>query len=76
MEFPCSHCQHALNWLNDSRFQCPQCHHHYQQQAHCPECQHLLQTLSACGSVSYFCQHGHGLISRQRVLFSYLPVQE
>lgn len=76
MDILCPHCQHTLNWLSDSRFQCSQCHYHFQQQAHCPECQQPLQALSACGSVSYFCQGGHGLISRQRVLFSYLPVQE
>ncbi|NLS43636.1 primosomal protein N' (replication factor Y) - superfamily II helicase [BEV proteobacterium] len=55
---------------------CPHCHHHSQQQAPCPEYQQPLQTLSACSSVSYFCQRGHGLISRQRVLFSYQSEQE
>lgn len=76
MDSVCPHCQHPMIWLNDSQFQCPQCHQRFQQQARCPECQQLLQTLSACGSVSYFCQHGHGLISRQRVQFNALPVQE
>ncbi|MFT8211041.1 MAG: zinc ribbon domain-containing protein [Symbiopectobacterium sp.] len=76
METLCPHCQHTMNRRHDSQFQCSQCHQRFEQQARCPECQQPLQTLSACGSVSYFCQQGHGLISRQRVLFSYLPVQE
>ncbi|MGQ7157144.1 YfgJ family double zinc ribbon protein, partial [Escherichia coli] len=25
------------------------------------------QVLKACGAVDYFCQHGHGLISKKRV---------
>ncbi len=76
MDILCPQCQHTMIWLKDNQFQCSQCHQHFQQQAHCPECQHPLQTLSACGSVSYFCQRGHGLISRQRVLFSYALEQK
>lgn len=35
----------------------------------CPECHQALQVLKACGAVDYFCQHGHGLISKKRVEF-------
>ncbi|WP_145570504.1 zinc ribbon domain-containing protein [Yersinia bercovieri] len=49
------------------------CHGSYQQQADCPDCGKPLQVLKACGAVDYFCQQGHGLISKSRVRFSYLP---
>ncbi|XNM86295.1 zinc-ribbon domain-containing protein [Escherichia coli] len=26
-----------------------------------------VEVLKACGAVDYFCQHGHGLISKKRV---------
>ncbi|MFP3107918.1 zinc-ribbon domain-containing protein, partial [Escherichia coli] len=32
-------------------------------------CHQALQVLKACGAVDYFCQHGHGLISKKRVEF-------
>ena len=28
-----------------------------------------MEVLKACGAVDYFCQHGHGLISKKRVEF-------
>ncbi|VTP65910.1 Protein of uncharacterised function (DUF1407) [Serratia rubidaea] len=42
--------------------------------ADCPECGQPLQELKACGAVDYLCQHGHGLISKKRVRFRYLPL--
>ena len=42
---------------------------------HCPQCQHVLDQdngharCPSCGAVDYFCQHGHGLISKKRVEF-------
>ncbi|MGI3453244.1 zinc-ribbon domain-containing protein, partial [Citrobacter arsenatis] len=33
------------------------------------ECHQPLQVLKACGAVDYFCQNGHGLISKKRVEF-------
>ncbi|MBD4516896.1 hypothetical protein GUG76_17515, partial [Xanthomonas citri pv. citri] len=38
-------------------------------EARCPECHQPLEVLKACGAVDYFCQHGHGLISKKRVEF-------
>lgn len=35
----------------------------------CPDCRQPLQVLKACGAVDYFCQNGHGLISKKRVNF-------
>lgn len=65
---------------------CPDCHHPLEQtgsQAHCavcqkdialtprcPDCHQPLDVLKACGAVDYFCQNGHGLISKKRVQFS------
>ena len=37
--------------------------------ARCPECNKPLEVLKACGAVDYFCQNGHGLISKKRVEF-------
>ena len=39
-------------------------------EARCPECHLPLQVLKACGAVDYFCQNGHGLISKKRVEFA------
>ena len=65
---------------------CPECHAELEQQngvahcenckkvipleARCPECHLSLQVLKACGAVDYFCQNGHGLISKKRVEFA------
>lgn len=38
-------------------------------EAVCPECHKPLQVLKACGAVDYFCQNGHGLISKKRVKY-------
>ena len=38
-------------------------------EALCPDCHQPLQVLKACGAVDYFCQNGHGLISKKRVEF-------
>jgi len=56
------------------RYHCQSCQSDYQQQARCPQCQQSLQILKACGAVDYFCQHGHGLISKKAVQFSYQPI--
>ena len=52
---------------------CPDCHAELEPdiplEARCPECHQPLQVLKACGAVDYFCQNGHGLISKKRVEF-------
>ncbi|MBJ8957275.1 zinc ribbon domain-containing protein [Citrobacter youngae] len=65
---------------------CPECHAELEQQngvahcenckkvipleARCPGCHLPLQVLKACGAVDYFCQNGHGLISKKHVEFA------
>lgn len=72
MQAPCPKCTQPMSWVGD-HFHCEGCIADYQQIALCPDCQQPLQTLKACGAVDYFCQNGHGLISKKRVLFSYSP---
>ncbi len=40
-------------------------------QALCPDCRQPLQVLKACGAVDYFCQNGHGLISKNGLISSF-----
>ncbi|MDM3143237.1 zinc ribbon domain-containing protein, partial [Citrobacter sp. Cf120] len=42
----------------------------WQHYPRCPECHLPLQVLKACGAVDYFCQNGHGLISKKRVEYN------
>ncbi|AHM75335.1 zinc ribbon domain-containing protein [Yersinia hibernica] len=72
MDALCPVCQLAMVQVS-GHFHCANCHGSYQQQADCPDCGKPLQVLKACGAVDYFCQQGHGLISKSRVHFSYLP---
>lgn len=63
---------------------CPDCHAELEPQngvAHCENCRKDIPlearcrvssatpVLKACGAVDYFCQNGHGLISKKRVEF-------
>lgn len=64
----CEKCQQPLR-LSDGEFICDCCSAHYPAQPVCPDCHQPLTVLKACGAVDYFCQHGHGLISRRRVQF-------
>ncbi|MFD1801867.1 zinc ribbon domain-containing protein [Mixta tenebrionis] len=64
----CEKCRHPLA-SGDSDFYCQQCGARYDRQAQCPVCHQPLQVLKACGATDYFCQHGHGLISKKRVEF-------
>ena len=48
---------------------CENCNKDIALEARCPECHQPLQVLKACGAVDYFCQNGHGLISKKRVEF-------
>ncbi|MFZ4834500.1 zinc ribbon domain-containing protein [Rouxiella sp. Mn2063] len=73
MEALCPQCHKAMDYQAE-HYHCQPCNSDYQQQAQCPQCQQPLQILKACGAVDYFCQHGHGLISKKSVQFSYQPV--
>lgn len=73
MDALCPHCQQTMQW-RDGHFFCERCSQAYQRQALCPDCGKPLQELKACGAVDYFCQNGHGLISRKRVNFNYIPL--
>lgn len=68
MSYLCAQCQQPLR-LADEGFVCDGCGARYEKQAICPDCRQPLQVLKACGAVDYFCPHGHGLISRKRIIF-------
>lgn len=68
MDIHCPDCQTILE-QDGLQGHCPACGHHFTLAPHCPECHQSLEVLKACGAVDYFCQHGHGMISRKRVEF-------
>ena len=70
MELTCPDCRTALE-LRSAMAHCPSCQRDFSVVARCPECDEPLEILKACGAVDYFCQRGHGLISRKRVVFSF-----
>lgn len=68
MSLNCPHCQQPLEVQNGTAH-CAHCQQDVALQALCPECHKPLEVLKACGAVDYFCQNGHGLISKKRVEF-------
>ena len=68
MEFDCPVC-HAQLAVQGNSAHCEHCVKDYVVEARCPDCHKPLEVLKACGAVDYFCQHGHGLISKKRVEF-------
>ncbi|BBU81963.1 hypothetical protein EIMP300_33630 [Escherichia coli] len=66
MALNCPTCKTPLE-RNGETAHCATCDKDFTVQALCPECHQPLQVLKACGAVDYFCQHGHGLISKKRV---------
>ena len=68
MTITCPDCQAPLEPLNGMAH-CESCNKDIALEARCPECHQPLQVLKACGAVDYFCQKGHGLISKKRVEF-------
>ena len=73
MSVNCPICQSELVSTEAGVF-CEHCRQDFKLEAHCPDCHKPLQVLKACGAVDYFCQNGHGLISKKRVEF--IPVTE
>jgi hypothetical protein len=73
MELNCPVCDAQMEPQGD-KAHCAKCQQDYAVQALCPECHKPLEVLKACGAVDYFCQNGHGLISKQRVEF--VPVSQ
>ncbi|POT60041.1 hypothetical protein C3432_04905 [Citrobacter amalonaticus] len=69
MELICPVCQNSLE-RNGEIAHCATCNKDFALEARCPDCHHPLQVLKACGAVDYFCQNGHGLISKKRVEFA------
>lgn len=69
MKFICPTCQTSLE-VQGNRARCENCDRDFTLEACCPECRQPLEVLKACGAVDYFCQHGHGLISKSRVTFT------
>ncbi|WP_313487892.1 zinc ribbon domain-containing protein [Pseudescherichia sp.] len=68
MSITCPDCHAELEPYNGVAH-CKNCNKDIQLDALCPECHEPLEVLKACGAVDYFCQHGHGLISKKRVEF-------
>lgn len=66
MEFTCPTCQDLLEVQGDHAY-CGRCQKDFKLEMRCPECHKPLEMLKACGAVDYFCQSGHGLISKKRV---------
>ena len=66
MELICPQCGGALEAQGDSAH-CAHCAKNFALEPRCPECHQPLEVLKACGAVDYFCQHGHGLVSKKRV---------
>ena len=66
MEVQCPTCHQFIELYGDRTY-CEHCQQNVVFQALCPDCHQPLQILKACGAVDYFCQHGHGLISKKRV---------
>ena len=73
MDYLCPNCASTLVPSGDY-LHCVQCQQNYRLQARCPECSQPLEVLKACGAIDYFCQNGHGMISKKRVLL--IPVAE
>ncbi|HFZ8995822.1 TPA: zinc ribbon domain-containing protein [Citrobacter freundii] len=71
MEPTCPRCQNLLERHGETAH-CPACNADFMLEARCPDCHKPLQILKACGAVDYFCQNGHGLISKKRVEFAVL----
>ena len=68
MDIQCPHCQQPVE-ATAIVAHCAHCQQDINLEARCPDCHQPLQVLKACGAVDYFCQHGHGLISKKRVEF-------
>ncbi|BDH44941.1 hypothetical protein TUM12370_09850 [Salmonella enterica subsp. enterica serovar Choleraesuis] len=68
MELICPSCHQALAEPEEGK-PCTHCGASYRLAACCPECRKPLEVLKACGAVDYFCQHGHGLVSKKSVLW-------
>lgn len=69
MEIKCPHCQQTVE-ATATIAHCEHCQQELNLEARCPDCHQPLQVLKACGAVDYFCQNGHGLISKKRVEFA------
>ena len=68
MSIICPDCHAELKPVNGMA-NCESCDKDIALEALCPDCHQPLQVLKACGAVDYFCQNGHGLISKKRVEF-------
>lgn len=75
MEVLCPQCQRALRWQQGNIYHCEACDKRYLQVALCPKCNKPLEKMQACGAVDYFCQRGHGLVSKKSLSFIYVEQQ-
>lgn len=68
MNLQCPTCHNPMELIG-THAHCATCSQDLAVDAFCPDCHQPLDVLKACGAVDYFCQHGHGLISKKRVEF-------
>ncbi|MBO8136230.1 zinc ribbon domain-containing protein [Dickeya fangzhongdai] len=73
MDAYCPECQQPMVWRGNEQYRCEACQRYLLRLALCPQCEQPLQVLRACGTESYLCADGHGLISRSRVVIRYQP---
>lgn len=74
MDVLCPKCQEPMRWLKGSFYSCPLCQNSYKQICLCPQCKQPLERLQACGAVDYFCNYGHGLISKHQAIYQFEPL--
>ncbi|MGM3175860.1 zinc ribbon domain-containing protein [Dickeya lacustris] len=67
----CPACQQPMSEVAEAQYRCEGCKRQYQRALLCPDCAQPLQVLAGCGSKSYWCANGHGLISRTRIHVHY-----
>lgn len=72
MEVNCPVCNQTLEQTGNGAH-CATCDKDFQLEPRCPDCHQPLEVLKACGAVDYFCQNGHGLISKKRVDWQPVP---
>ncbi|MGG6177306.1 zinc ribbon domain-containing protein [Pantoea allii] len=72
MSATCEKCQQPLA-PDATDLICTGCGVRYHYQPVCPDCHQPLEQLRSCGATDYFCNHGHGLVSKHRLTYRIVP---
>ncbi|MDF7681573.1 zinc ribbon domain-containing protein [Enterobacteriaceae bacterium ESL0689] len=75
MKLFCPLC-HATLQPHGHQAHCCHCDKTFAIQPCCPECHQPLEVLAACGAVNYFCNNGHGLLSKKQAEYCLQSVDE